>query len=114
MALEDRFDQVRRYVRQPIGGERWGFAQLPLFSGMSRDIQLLLVPEPSMVAVGMRLFGAVFYIDLLNTGELPAWIERERTGFPDLRYWDPEERIPTSVLWNRKREYEILIDIEPS
>lgn len=36
-ACEPSLHAVRPYVRQPNKGERWGFGQLPLFEGMSRE-----------------------------------------------------------------------------
>jgi hypothetical protein len=112
VALESRFDPVRSYVREPKPSEKWGFGQLPLFNGISSEIRLLLVPDQGMVAIGMRLFAAAFYVDLLNSGALPAWIDGEKANSPDLRYWGPADGVPVSQVWDGKPRFEVLIDLE--
>jgi hypothetical protein len=110
-ALDSRFNNVRRYVREPLKIERWGYGELPL-NGASSDILIMLIPDDAMEGVGMRLLGAVFYVDLLNSGHLQAWLDRERHTVPGLRYWDASHRILPGQKWDGKREYELLIDYD--
>lgn len=93
-AMASNLDEVRRYVRYPKSGERWQFAQLPLFDAISGDLKIHLVEWKGTLLVGMRLLSVLFWIDLCNSGLLADFVRREQEKLPALNLVSPSDRLP--------------------
>jgi hypothetical protein len=112
-ALDVKYNDVRRYIRKPSNmRERWGFAQLPLFDAMSRELKLLREDTPEGMIVTMRLFGALFCVDLTNSGVLIDFVDKMARVHRDLRYYGPSEGIDRELYWDGVDRYQVLIDID--
>jgi hypothetical protein len=75
LALEDKFDEVRRYVRRPHPRQAWPFVVRYRPGSVIREIRLgLYVPDEFGLVAMIGMFNHDFYVDLLNTGNLGHWI----------------------------------------
>lgn len=77
--LESDFDPVRAYIRHPRKGERWTYAQyVNLGQGLAPDLLLYLARHETSEIVSMLIGkAAAFAVDLLQTGELAKWAEKD-------------------------------------
>lgn len=80
-ALEERFDLVRRYVRNPRpANDSWPYVQWDLrLPSIPRTFAGFGFEHQGSVLVRMQLFGTVYMVDLLNTGVLEG-IAADRQG----------------------------------
>lgn len=75
VALEGRFDPLRKYVRYGSRPMKWPYGQVSYEDSEPRK-KLNIGWEPSAPGLTVRLQSYIddFYIDTLNTGELEAWV----------------------------------------
>lgn len=75
--LESRFDPVRNYIRKPRPREAWPFAQFANLAGFNKKVLIVLDDDEADGYAGMVICaGMAFGVDLLNRGNLPAWVKR--------------------------------------
>lgn len=70
--LKDRFDNARKYIRQPKKGEIWPYVQLFSVDRQSPVDAQEISDAPGMI-IRLGIFHNNFFVDLLNSGTLHQW-----------------------------------------
>jgi hypothetical protein len=90
-ASDPVYDDLRRYVRWPrVADEEWPFAEV--YDRANRnccDVGIEAISEFGQIAT-IRIFSYLFYVDLLNKGQLRSWLEARRVD--GARLVEPGER----------------------
>jgi hypothetical protein len=77
-ALENVFDETRRYVRYAKKDEEWSYGQVSYpDENIRKKLSICLVEEAPGLTVKLGLFIDDFFVDVLNTGKLNGWLEAE-------------------------------------
>lgn len=77
VALESRFDELRRYVRYGSQSKRWPYGQVSYDDSLPRrHLGIGWVQDAPGLTIRLESFIDDFYFDVLKTGELKTWIGR--------------------------------------
>lgn len=77
VALENKFDELRRYVRYSRRTERWPYGQVSHDDSLPRrKLRLGLAPGAPGLSIRLESYIDDFYFDPLKTCELESWIAR--------------------------------------
>ena len=75
VALEDRFDELRRYVRYSSREQRWPYGQVSYDDSQPRrKLGIALAPNAPGLTIRLVSYIDDFYFDPLGSNELEAWI----------------------------------------
>ncbi len=75
VALESRFNELRRYVRYSSRGKKWPYGQVSHDDSQPRrKLGIGLAPGAPGLIIRFESYIDDFYFDPLKTGELEAWI----------------------------------------
>lgn len=75
VALEDRFDELRRYVRYSSREQRWPYGQVSYDDSQPRrKLGIALAPNAPSLTIRLVSYIDDFYFDPLGSNELEAWI----------------------------------------
>ena len=79
--LQPRFDDVRRYVRQPTSGEAWLYGEVKRSDRLLRQIDVERLQGVPGEVIGLGLFHYAFFVDLLGNGSaLRDWLPQRIQG----------------------------------
>lgn len=74
-ALEQKFDEVRRYVRYPKINEKWPYGQVGYDeNNIRKKLEITWLQDAPGLTVRFESYADDFFIDVLNTGKLKEWL----------------------------------------
>ena len=111
-ALHARFDDVRSYIREPLRGESWPFAQyMDLGAAFSKEVTILVDDESGGPFVGIALCaGVAFGVDLLNGSGIEPWISRRFP--PGTTIIRADHRVPRAMRADGPVQYRVTIFLD--